>query len=319
MLRNQPLFPQVAAPQVVVPRVLLPHVPMPRPVGIQAPILQLPQPMNPGMIQIPRAHVPTIPIPQVPRPVAMQAPQAPLPQIPRPVIPVPQRIPSPQAPRQAIPVPQRIPSPQAPIPQRIPSPIPVPRRIPPPPRKPVPPVPFRVAPPSPEPELRPQQLPQMQPDRQLCDPIAYDIFATVDRKYRVGDRIFDAERDRILDFFLKLRVTRKGFANLIQIVDLYEGVYEKFVSNVRDRRIFFEKSGFGKPARQIRDPQDWAEAIIELIDLVSSYRRDIATAVSNNLNPETVRAECQSTEVDNCQPPCEIKRPLFSKNYCDIK
>jgi hypothetical protein len=165
-------------------------------------------------------------------------------------------------------------------------------------------------------ELVPQLL---QPKSE--DSIGYGIFTIFDRKYR-ADKIFDGERRNISQLHETHQVTDPGYLFLNEIVNLYQERYNKFIDDIETKRIFYEKSGFGKPPRSIKTEQDWAEAIIELNDLVSSFKRDIKTHSDIKRNVNNIKKECVGFEANEtaCQLPCKIEKPLlFKQPSCGFK
>jgi hypothetical protein len=152
----------------------------------------------------------------------------------------------------------------------------------------------------------------------VCDSVGYGILNTFVRKY-ITDKIFDNERERILYFYNTHQITYNGFTELISIIDSYEDNYNKFINNIISHRIFYEKSSYGKPPRSITTPQDWGEALIELTNLVSNYKRDLKNFIDIKKDPKTIQAECKITPLTTCQSPCAIKKPVFRKEFCDIQ
>jgi hypothetical protein len=341
--------PQIPIPQ---PQILVPQpVPYPK-VLVPQPQILVPQPQ----ILVPQPQIP-VPQPQIPIPQPqIRVPQAkiPVPQpqirVPQAQIPVPQpqvRIPSPKilVPTQNIPVPQAqisIPSPNIPVPQAqisIPSSnISILQ-----PQIPVSSVKFlvpssKISTTTPRsrqiqtstkwPIVVPQSITTtpmqiMKPVTKFVesrDSTGLGILMTFVRKYAT-DRIFEHERDRVLHLYSTHQITYNGFKSLIEIIDQYETRYTKFVDDIETKRVFYEKSAFGKPPRELKTDQDWGEALIELIDLINNFKRDIKTYIDIKRDPENLEKECKTYAAvgSACQPPCIIMKPFLRPHYCGIK
>jgi hypothetical protein len=153
---------------------------------------------------------------------------------------------------------------------------------------------------------------------QIDDATAIAIFSTIDNKYRKGYRIFDTERLNVLRLNRNNQITDTGFCDLNNIIQLYEQTYQKFIDDVVLRRIFYEKASSGRPPRQLLTGLDWGDAIIELINLVDIFKRDLQTSISVHTQPEILKKECQTFPVNRCRSPCTVNRPFFRKSYCDL-
>ena len=154
---------------------------------------------------------------------------------------------------------------------------------------------------------------------QPCDDMGYGIFRTIDNKYRLGNKLFETERNKIHGLYETYQITLNGFRKITDVINIYESAYIQFINNVSYQRTYVEKSGSGNQQRQIKTPQDWGEAIIELVDLVDIFKRDLQTSISVNTNKNKIKDECHKTSAKDCKLPCTIKNPLLKSPYCDIK
>lgn len=151
------------------------------------------------------------------------------------------------------------------------------------------------------------------------DKMGYGILSTFDNKYRLADRTFDRERNRIKNLYSNHKITKNGYDVLTNIIDLYQERYDKFMKDVTENRTFVEKASSGKPQRDIKTSQDWGEAIIELVNLIDIFKRDLETFLDIETSKTTIDKECRANPIDSCQLPCAIKKPFFRRQYCALK
>jgi len=334
-LFQQPIVPVVPQPVISKPIVpiIKPIVPVIKPIVpvIKPIITEVPQPIVPA---VPQPIVPVVPQlaikPLVPRPAIQPVvPIVPQPAI-QPVVPVvPQPAIQPLVSQPAIQplVPQPVIQPLVPQPaiQPLVPQIAIQPLVPQPAIQPVVPI-------VPQPAIQPT-VPVVSPKNtqsipsgvvqltisNACDEMGYGILMTFHNKYILADRIFNNGRDTIIHLYSTHQITYDGFRFLMEIIDLFEQRFDKFIKDITEKRIFFEKSGFGKPPRKLITPQDWGEAIAELIDLVNVYKRDLQIHIDIRRNPSNLKEECKKMPLSQCGPPCEIKKPFFRKSYCSYK
>lgn len=151
-----------------------------------------------------------------------------------------------------------------------------------------------------------------------CDKMGYEIFKIFDDKYRLSDKIFDTDRKNVNNLAINGLVTQNGYKNLINVIDMYERAYMDFILNVDENRTFIEKSSSTSKPRPILTSKDWAEALIELTNLVSIYRRDLKTFIDISTNRENIKAECNKLQIDDCSSPCIKRNTFYRKAYCDF-
>ncbi|MFS8160297.1 MAG: hypothetical protein ACMG6E_08840, partial [Candidatus Roizmanbacteria bacterium] len=150
------------------------------------------------------------------------------------------------------------------------------------------------------------------------DQFGYGIFNIFDRKYRQADKIFQRAGDKILSLHKQKRLTKNGLAKLTNVLDLYSEIYEKFVADVQTKRVYTPKASSGGKAIAIKTPQDWAEATIELVDLVNKFHQALEDNIKGVTNTENLEKECKSDA--NCDYPCTKKKGLFGKKTtCSYK
>ena len=154
---------------------------------------------------------------------------------------------------------------------------------------------------------------------EMCDVMGFEIFKTFDDKYRLGNKIFKTEETRIINMVRQKQITIRGYNRILDTIKLYEQSYNKFVDGVTNDRLFYEKSGSGSPPRKIIDAKDWGEAIIEFVNLVDNYKRDLKTAYDQSFDQKLIKDECKTYSIEQCELPCIKEKPFFGKPYCDYK
>lgn len=151
-----------------------------------------------------------------------------------------------------------------------------------------------------------------------CERMGYEIFQVFDMKYRSSEKIFETERSKTNMLFTNGLVTINGYEKIRNLIDMYEKVYTDFIVNVEKNKTFVEKSSSGGRPRPILNSKDWAEAIIELIDIVNIFKRDLKIYIDISTNRENISKECKASDINECGSPCVKKKTFYRKEYCDL-
>lgn len=77
-------------------------------------------------------------------------------------------------------------------------------------------------------------------------------------------------------------------------------------------------------AKTIRSPQDWADAITQLLDMRNVFERIYRGQAVYKLPPTDSKSAQRSIEAicarsDPCKPPCRLKRNIFGRKRCVAK
>lgn len=155
-------------------------------------------------------------------------------------------------------------------------------------------------------------------DLEQNDEYGYGIFAVFEKKYRV-DKIFERAANKILDLYRQKILTQKGLAALTNVVELYSEAYDKFVTMVKNQRMFFEKASSGKPPIKLVTAENWGEAIIELVDLVNKFHATLDDQIKFNTSSANIQKECSATKIEDCGYPCSVKSNLIGRKSCEYK
>lgn len=287
------------SPKIIIPNIILPQATKPQIIIPPKPNIILPQAFNTQII-VPKPNV----IPPIIKPQIIVPKPNIIPQIVNPNIIVPKpNIILPQAVKQQIVV---LPKPNIihPIIQPTNFSQPFPSYS--------PPI-YQSAPNYTPPQFIPQEE---QITKQEVDILQYEIFLTVYNKYILADKIFEKNKTKAKFMKDTNQITERGYGNILNVINLWEQMYYRLANDVTNKREFTEKAGQGKLPRRINNSKDWAEAIIELVDTVNKYGRDVDLAFSINSDPVTLKKECNLTDVKQCQSPCIIDRGYFTPNKC---
>lgn len=152
----------------------------------------------------------------------------------------------------------------------------------------------------------------------VSDKQGIEIFQIFDKKYRQADEIFDRALKTSLTLYNDGRLTREGLTRLTNVVTVYKEQYKKFIDNISTNRQFFEYSSSGKGARKIETSKDWAEALIEFINLINRFNADFGQHQKMLTDPENLGNECLkfTPNETQCQLPCNIRKSFFSSDKC---
>jgi hypothetical protein len=145
-----------------------------------------------------------------------------------------------------------------------------------------------------------------------CDAVTdarqYGSFMTINNKYILGDKIFEKNKNKVRFMLDTNQITENGYNTIMTVINLWEEMYHKLINDVTTKREFTEKAGQGGRPRKLTTDKDWGEVIIELIDTINKYNRDVDASISFNTDPNTLKTECSKTPVDNCSPPCVVQK-----------
>jgi len=155
--------------------------------------------------------------------------------------------------------------------------------------------------------------PQYQQD-DICDKMGYDIFMKFDQKYIQVNKVFDVERNNLIDFNYDTLITHKSFNVLIKIINDFEFIYKNLIFEVTTDRTFSPKSGGGKIF--ISKPEDWANVIMELTSLVNLFLDIYKKELRKRLDPDYITKECEDTQLVYCNPPCGRQSTWLGYEYC---
>jgi hypothetical protein len=152
--------------------------------------------------------------------------------------------------------------------------------------------------------------------QQMLDSYGKEIFDTFVNKYR-ANRVFDNEKNRLYILYKQSKsLHTSDYTDLLGMINLYENMYNTFVNRVDTDRQFREKASTSAEMRDIITGKDWAEAVIELQDLVARFKNDIHENIKAKTNIDYVKSKCSNTGYDMCAYPC-VKRPSkVKKDVC---
>jgi len=140
----------------------------------------------------------------------------------------------------------------------------------------------------------------------------FDIFVKKDK----SNRIFENKKDEVAQLYEDKRLLLKDKYSLLRNIYQFEDVANKFIKRVDEERKFVEKSASGKPPRDIKTPQDWAEAIIEYKGLIEWFKNTIIPQISLSIDAENINEYCTAQNSRSCDEPCVTKSNLFGKKSC---
>ena len=142
------------------------------------------------------------------------------------------------------------------------------------------------------------------------DKFGFETFEIFVKKYK-ADNIFERAKSVIAG--LQLLSTSKK--KLQDIIDIYSDMYNKFVQKVANERLYTPKASSGAKPIKIVTAQDWAEATIELIDLVNKFNATFRSTMSGEID---LKKNCEKLDIDKCEQPCQ-KTGLFKKTCTYIE
>lgn len=90
-----------------------------------------------------------------------------------------------------------------------------------------------------------------------CDVFGYEILQLFDKKYK-ADKIFDRSRDKVLQLQRGGNTTVDGKNKLLQVIELYEEMYNKFILQVENDRTFTPKASSGGKPIKLVSSKEWA-------------------------------------------------------------
>ena len=152
--------------------------------------------------------------------------------------------------------------------------------------------------------------------KSIKDQFGIDIFNTFIKKYQ-KDSPFQRSKAAVSRNFENKSITQKGKTFLIDsVIEPYEEMFLKFVKQVQDTRTFKEKASSTSKLRNIVTPQDWAEAIIEIEDLIAKFKVTFFDQVKVMMDSNTISKQCANTLISECNRPCNINK---FKKQCSYK
>ena len=151
----------------------------------------------------------------------------------------------------------------------------------------------------------------------IMDLFGKEIFDVFTKKYN-ADKIFERGTNKILDLYNKQRLLSPADRDYLvaNVIEPFHEIYDKFISRVNKERRFVEKSASGKPPRDIVTATDWAEAIIELQDLVEKFKQALDSNIKDRSNPSKMIAYCEKIDPEKCDYPCKKKVSRIGKDKC---
>ena len=304
--------PPLDIPRPISPRFNIPPVNIPRPVS---PPVNIPRPISPRFNTPPFDSPPRLPLsPRFNTPPFDSPPQLPL--SPR-FNTLPVNIPRPLSPRFNTP-PQDTP-PQLPMyntpPEGLPPQLPMYNT---PPGDTPPQLPMYNTPPGNTPPPFRIDCPDTEQER---DAMQYGTFLTVHNKYILGEKIFDKNKTKVRFMRDSYQITEKGYNAIMNVINLWEEMYYRLFNDITNKREFTQKAAQGGRPRKLITDKDWGEALIELVDSVNKYHRDVDLSINLNTDPKTLKDECFGTSINDCSSPCSIQKGwlggYITSDYCD--
>jgi hypothetical protein len=150
----------------------------------------------------------------------------------------------------------------------------------------------------------------------ITDAVGKEIFDVFVKKY-TADKVFERANTKILDMYNKQRLlTTIDRDYLLNIIEQFNEIYDKFVARVNKERRFVEKSGSGNAPRNIVTGSDWAEAIIELQDIINKFLQAFDANIKSRTDPKKLTEYCEKSDLATCAYPCKKKISKIGKDKC---
>ena len=141
-------------------------------------------------------------------------------------------------------------------------------------------------------------------DHEQLDQFSYDMFKIWDLKYTKADKVFERASNKILTLYQQKLLLDADRDTLGNILNIYSEAYTRFVSQVAFERTFTPKAGSGQLPINIVTAKDWAEATIELVDLVNKFNQTLNESISIFTKPDYLKRNCKVKKINDCNYPC---------------
>lgn len=155
------------------------------------------------------------------------------------------------------------------------------------------------------------------------------IYMAMANRYRDTLRLFKSAEDDIALARAQRKVTSFGEHRLRAIIRTYANEYKDIVERIQLNKTYLPiipdskakptTIHFGKKAMQITNAQSWADACIELSDLVRRFSEDLNEMTAQSQNVKTLEKECSQTDLSKCEYPCNLKKSFTGKKTCQYK
>jgi carboxypeptidase C (cathepsin A) len=149
----------------------------------------------------------------------------------------------------------------------------------------------------------------------------------------LAKRLDNRALSQIIFLLQDSRLSKERYDELSMSIKAVQQKLEEFIAAVKDRNILRQ---FNSPEKPIETNKDWVDTYMTLIGFTNEFEK-ITKTVDQELNlnvtpkyKKTVKIMsekelldmnnmCDEKGVDNCEQPCHVSKPFFSKHVCKFK